>query len=402
MPRFLLVPSNNSLSHIAKALAIEEALRERGHEVCLAVGEGNRSFAAGCPRVAVLPDIQEADGSGFPTPAWFRAPEAVRTCLEAERALIRDFRPDRVLGVFRFTLPISAHLEGVACDSLVCASMLPESPEVLGFAPGEPGREEQKQLLDNFFRYAGSRLSRALDPLGLPPVEDIRQLLHGERTFLWDLPDFAPLPDLPQIRRVGPIPWQGWPASPLDLEALAAPSEPLAVLSFGTCVGSRETLLLLIPALRRLGYRVLVAAGGQRSLLENLVRDPGVTFCEMAPMHRVLPLTSLMACHGGQMTVFESLAQGVPVLVAPFQPEQAQSGVALERLGCGGRLVPPTLYGFSQTVYQRALEARGPEGLDRTIRGFLEASSLGTNLARVQTSLNQTRPIEDLCHGLES
>jgi len=402
MAKFLLVPSNNSLSHVAKALAIGEALRRRGHRVCLGVSEGSRGFAAPFAETALLPDLQETDGSGFPTPAWFRSPEVVRACIEAERQLIRRERPDRVLGIFRFTLPLSASLEGVPCDSLVCASMLPESSEVLGFAEGEPGREEQRQLLDTFFRYAGSRLGRALAPLGLPPVEDIRSLLHGERTFLWDLPEFAPLPEGPHLRRIGPIPWRGWTSSPLDLEALAASPEPLALLSFGTCVGSAEAVQLLVPALRRRGYRVLVAAGGQRKLLEGLPSDTGVTLCEMAPMHRVLPLARLMVCHGGQMTVFESLAQGVPVLVAPFQPEQAQSGVALERLGCGGRLVPPTPFGFSPMAYTRTLKSLGAEDLDRAIRKPLEDPGLGASLERVRGRLAETRPLEQICRELEA
>lgn len=398
MPKFLLVPSNNSLSHIAKALALEEELTRRGHEVCLAVGTRHAAFLEHLGRpFRLLPDIQEIDGSGFPTPEWFRNPERLRNCIQAERQLLREFRPDRVLGIFRFTLGISAQLEGIPCDSLICACMLPESPEVLGFATEDPGLEEQRTLLDTFYRYAGSHLGRSL---GMAPVGDIRTLLHGERTFLWDVPEFAPLPGLPQVRRVGPFSWRGWPTSPLDLDFLQGGSEPLAILSFGTSVGSSEVAERIIEALRRLGYRVLVAAGGQGALL-NGPADPGVIRAAMVPMHRVLPMASLMVCHGGQMTVFEALRQRVPVLVIPFQPEQAQNGVALERIGCGGRLVPPTRYVFSSGVYLRAIGELGPSGLERAILKPLEAPKLGESLARFQGILDRTSGVAGICDGLE-
>ncbi|WP_005036017.1 glycosyltransferase [Holophaga foetida] len=398
MLRFLIVPSNNSLSHLGKALALEEALVRRGHKVLVAVGEAHapRLRAMG-RRAAVLPDIQEADGGGFPTPAWFRNPEHIRACVLAERQLLREFRPDRALGIFRFTLGLSARMEGIPCDSLICACMLPESPEVLGFAADEPGLEEQRAMLQTFYRYAGSRLSRSL---GLEPLADIRSLLHGERTFLWDVPEFAPLPELPQVKRVGPLSWRGWPPSPLDLEALRKGPEPLAVLSFGTCVGSAEVAEQVIGALRRLGYRVLVAAGGQEALLEG-PPDPGVIRAAMAPMHQILPMASLMVCHGGQMTVFEALGHRVPVLVIPFQPEQAQNGVALERIGCGGRLVPPTPYVFSQGVYLRALGGLGPKGLERAIRERLETPGLAGSLARFQGILASSPGVAGICEGLE-
>jgi len=393
--KFLLVPSNNSLSHIAKALALDTALTRRGHEVTLAVGAHQAPFLAAQDRPCrILPDIQEADGSGFPTPAWFQAPERLQAVVQAERALLRELKPDRALGIFRFTLGISARLEGVPWDSLICACMLPETQEVLGFAPGDPGREGQEQLLRTFYRYAGSRLGRSL---GMAPVEDIRALLHGERTFLWDVPEFAPLPALPWVERVGPLFWRGWPTS---MGRLPEGSGPLAVLSFGTCVGSAEVAEPVIGALRRLGFRVLVAAGGQTSLLEGPA-DPGVVRAAMVPMEKVLPLASLMVCHGGQMTVFEALSHRVPVLVVPFQPEQAQSGVALERLGCGGSLVPPTPYLFSSGVYLRALEGLGPGGLEQAIRRHLEVPGLPASLARFQALLARTPGVERICDRLE-
>ena len=103
--RLLLVPGNNSLSNVAKALAIQEALTARGHEVRIAVSHKRRLFlkALGYDHY-ILPDIQESDEAGFPTVNWFNRPQGTVDCIKAEVKLLREFKPHRVLGIFRFTL----------------------------------------------------------------------------------------------------------------------------------------------------------------------------------------------------------------------------------------------------------------------------------------------------------
>lgn len=73
--RFLLEPCNNTLSHIAKCLAVRDCLQARGHEVFLAVAPSRVPFldGLGVPH-AVLADIQEADGGPSPSIASRRLP----------------------------------------------------------------------------------------------------------------------------------------------------------------------------------------------------------------------------------------------------------------------------------------------------------------------------------------
>lgn len=358
--KFLLIPENNSLSHVAKCLAIREALTGRGHEALLAVSRKGSGFLRrlDIPH-EIVPDIQGEGEAGFPNIHWFRNPRVLAECIETEAELIARWRPDRLLGVFRFSLKAAAQLAGVPCDSLLCGSMLPEMPETLGFADDETDRDRQGLYLDTFFRYAGARMSRALTGLGLNPVTDIRELLKGERTFLWDTPDFQPLPEIAGTTHVGPIFWDQWPRDrPESSTARGTDSEPLAVVAFGTCVGSVDVARRLVRLLLDMGFRVLLAAGGQTALLDLMPAEPRLTTCCFAPLNQVLPQASLLVSHGGQMSVFEALQHGVPVAVMPFQPEQAHNGVCLERLGCGRRLVGPTPFLGNSEVYLKALAAR--------------------------------------------
>ena len=122
--KFLLVPGNNSLSHVAKCLSLSDALQARGGEARVAVSRQHSAFLRQLGvEHAVLPDIQETDESGFPSVAWFRDPGQIIESIAAELKLISEYRPDRVLGVFRFTLKTSARLAGVPCDSLICGCM---------------------------------------------------------------------------------------------------------------------------------------------------------------------------------------------------------------------------------------------------------------------------------------
>ena len=107
--KFLLEPCNNTLSHVAKCLALREVLVARGHQVLLAVLAGRARFLdrMGVGGYEMLPDIQEADAGPSPSFAWVR-PARVEACIRAEVELLRRLRPDRVLGVFRFTGPLSA------------------------------------------------------------------------------------------------------------------------------------------------------------------------------------------------------------------------------------------------------------------------------------------------------
>lgn len=401
--KYLLVPENNSLSHVAKALAIREALMARGHEALVAISAKRAWFLQqmGIPH-AVLPDLQETDGSGFPSVEWFRKPQTITESVEAELRLLRQYRPDRVLGVFRFTLKAAARLAGIPYDSLVCGCMLPGASEALGFAPGEAGSERQREFMAGFFRYAGLRLSQGLAPFGLPAIEDCRQMLVGERTFLWDFPGFMPLAQDPSqgVFHIGPIPWNRWPYDGREWERLETGGRPLAVVSFGTCVGDAEGAIRLVRILGRLGYHVLLTAGNRLELVERLGAKPWLTVCEFAPLHRLLPQVKLLISHGGQMSIFEAMAHKIPVAVMPFQPEQAHNGVCLEHLGCGRRLVPGRPFLGDPTIYLEALAQRGDGELEETITALTEAEREG-DLAAAAKNLERYRGVDDLIPMLE-
>ncbi len=408
MSRFLLEPCNNTLSHIAKCLALRRKLEERGHEAFLAVSSARAGFLdrIGEDRYFILPDIQEANAAPLPGFSWFR-PEHFAACVRAEADLLRDLCPDAILGVFRFTGPCSAALAGIPYDSLTCGAMTPACLDTLGFEKKEPGEEKQAQAL-RFFRTAcAKRLAPAFDSLGLPPVDDIWKLLTGRRTFLWDYPEFQPLPPTNGFHHIGPILWTNWPKQDARYDSLATLRAPVAYVAFGTGSVPAGWQEHLVQTLWRMGYSVALALGGQTEagaeIGKKLPADPQrLAMFEFIPVELALPHADLLVCHGGQGLVFEALRQRIPIFVLPMQPEQSQNGVCLERIGCGKRLLRGTVFGDYATDFDSAFLSRPETELAEEMQSFLGDSGLSARLHLAAAHLARYRGTDSLAEFMET
>lgn len=386
--KFLLIPGNNSLSHVAKCAAVEAALTRRSHCAHIAVSKQYSGFLKRLGLAHfILPDIQESDGGALPSLVWFRLPDLLKTCIRAEIELLKAFRPDRVLGVFRFTLKVSTAILGIPYDTLACGCMMPDMGEVLGFGPGEAKAADQALYLENFFKFAARKMNIAMDRLGGEPVEDIRDMLVGERTYLWDYPQFMPLPNLQGRYHVGPLNWSQWPAICAPPDPFSKNDRPLAVVSLGTRPSSRSVVVKAVRCLLACGYNVLVACGGQSKLMGILPENPRVRCWRFAPLDSVLCQADLMVCHGGQMTIFEALLRRVPVLVIPSQPEQAHNGVCVERIGCGRRLAPSIAFKGDPQAYANAFQTQTDDEIIEKIKQSTAGVDMDMGLTRAQKYL---------------
>ncbi len=400
--RILLIPENNSLSHLAKCLTVRESLILRGHEVFLAVSGSRASFLTerNIPH-EVITDIQETDGAGLPTVEWFKKTDAITRAIKDEVGLFKRCHPDRILGVFRFTTRASARLVGIPYDSLICGCMLPESDNALGFFDDEEDAPFQRTILNGFYRYGAARLSTVLKSFGLDGIDDMRDMLHGERTFLWDFPEFFSLPDDADVIHVGPVSWNGWPGDNINERLIGDIPQPLAIVSFGTCMQDTAVTRRITNLLGRMGYFVILAAGGQDGIVNAVTPSPSLLVCRFAPLEKLLPKASLLVTHGGQLTIFEALRHQVPVAVVPFQPEQAHNGVCLERIGCGMRLVPPVTFQGTSRVYAERLAEMSDSLIMAKILALTESKETAGNLAAMKAVLETYRGAEAIADAME-
>ncbi|WP_155310106.1 glycosyltransferase [Desulfosarcina ovata] len=398
--KLLLVPGSNSLSHVAKCAALEKILTSAGHSVLIAVAREHAGFLR---RLAlphsILPDIQEADGAALPSLNWFRSPDLLQHCIKTEIDLLKSYRPDRVIGVFRFTTKVSTAVLRTAYDTLACGCMMPEMTEVLGFGSGGEKSAEQSLYLDNFFRFAARKISMVMASFGLEAVNDLRELLVGDRTLLWDFPEFMPLPKRLNRFYIGPLSWHQWSdGAPVSVPP-ASDGHPRALICLGTRRPDQAVVEKATRCLLACGFDVTIACGGHRQLMDRLSPTHRVQTCLFAPLDQLLPDASLIVCHGGQMTVFEALKHRVPVLVIPSQPEQAHNGFCVERIGCGRRLSDPVAFKGDPRAFVQAFNRQSDiEVMEKIVHPALNGD-LTIGLAKAQHCLQHydaTRIIADL------
>jgi UDP:flavonoid glycosyltransferase YjiC (YdhE family) len=400
--RFLLFPGSNSLSHVAKSLGVRDILLHKGHEVLIATIIRHSSFLRKCciPH-EIIPDIQESDNASFPTIFWFKKPERIIECIRAEEKLINQYKPDRVLGIFRFTTKMAARIACVSYFSLICGCMLPESKDVLGFMENEAGIEKQKENLDYFNRYMTEKFNKALQELGLEGLSNIKQVFKGERTFLWDFREFLPLLLPNDVTYVGPVQWDNWPEGDLDISSFIKKNSRLAVVSFGTCTNGGSSCGRITNILADLGFRVLQVGGGDNARSGFFSKSRNITVTSYVPLNRILPHARILISHGGQLTLFEAIQHLLPSLVMPFQPEQAHNGVCMERIQCGKRLVTPQVFRGNSQVYIDALNKMSDEEIRSKIRSVMDNNSISNQLKKMADIVNGYRGAEQVAMMLE-
>jgi len=130
------------------------------------------------------------------------------------------------------------------------------------------------------------------------------------------------------------------PLDPLLEARIAALPRPRVYVSLGSFMSARSDVLRRIAAaFRDEEVSVILAAGVSGSELCDL-EHPRQLVRGYLPQVGVLPLCDLVVCHGGNNTVTESLAAGVPLLVGPFSSDQFAGAEDVRRGGVGDAFDP--------------------------------------------------------------
>jgi MGT family glycosyltransferase len=329
MGRFLFVSLPLS-GHVHPLAAVSAALTDRGHDVLWAGSERFLRPVLG-PDAAIAPIPLRAHrgqaelGMAAAKSRWdgYIVPHARITLPAIERA-VADFRPD-VLVVDQHAVAgaVAAHRAG-----LPWASMAPTTMELT-----RPYR-----ALPKVEAWLQGRLAAIWTAAGMPgaPPHDLRFSPHLLIAFTGtaltgplDRPGNAVLvgPALAPRPPDTSFPW-GW-LDPGRRQVLVT----VGTLSMDTARGFYERA---IEALRPLGDRlqaVLVAPDGT-------VPDPPehVLVRPRVPVLELLPRLDAVVSHGGLNTVCETLAHGVPLVVAPIKGDQPINAAQVVAAGAGRRV----------------------------------------------------------------
>lgn len=330
--KIVVFPLTWVLAHVGRTVEIGKELRRRGHEVVYAGAEpGHPSSRLG-----------HAGKNGFrivhvKEPAWHWAWE----------------RFQRYGGAVSF-MDFLRHQRWAPLDEIVADIVRvtqEESPDLIlgdasigvttaGHILGVPAAGVLNAYNARFFRkwsiYRG--IIRSMNALYWAPIRarvyaqhgvrptDAIELLRNTPLLSPDLPELhKPLAEYPHWHAVGPLISE--PPFPLpDWYGELNDGTTNIYVTMGSTGLLEPMLTRCYEALGRTPYRYVVTTGGQMSREAMDAAPPNFRFAQYAPGSAILKHCAAMVFHGGNGTMYQGLAAGVPMLALPSHLEQ--------RVGC--------------------------------------------------------------------
>ena len=359
--KFVFFPLGWVVAHVGRTVEIAKVLRSRGHEVVFA-GEDpahprsklDQAQAAGFSVVQVKePRLYWAwdrfHDYGWPVAVWdslrLHRWAPLDVILEDIIRVCREQEPDLILGDSSTGVSSAAHILGIPAVGVMNAY------NAYFLRPWSPYRF----LIRSWDGLLLSRIrGRVYKRHGVRQVNAI-ELLESIPLISPDLPEFhEPHGTFPNWHAVGPIISE--PPVPLpDWYGELADGTPNVYITMGSTGLLEPVLRRTYAALAQMPYRFVVTTGGQVTE-ETIVMAPGnFRFTTYAPGSKILERCLALIFHGGNGTMYQALAAGVPMIALPSHLEQEVCARILKRHGFGLKLSPrritgPQLVGAIETV----------------------------------------------------
>ncbi|MGD0700087.1 MAG: nucleotide disphospho-sugar-binding domain-containing protein [Trebonia sp.] len=336
MSRFLIVTLPLD-GHAHRAVAVADALGARGHEVAWC---GSNAYFGPllAPEAILFPTgtrlFRDQAGHGITAlkSLWqqYVIPMARFTLPAVDRA-IGEYQPDVVL-VDQHALAgaLAAHRHGLPWATLITQAMelthpLAVLPRVDAWIRAQLASFCRDVADDVAGDIAGEAGGGRLDLLFSPylVIAFTTSAVTGERPF----PDHFALVGAAMLDRPGTFGWD-----------LLDPARRKVVISVGTLATG-----LAADFYQRAAAAVAPLSGTVQAIIAGppeLVPDPpgNVLMVPWVPMLALLPRLDAVISHGGMNTVSETLAHGLPLVIAPIRHDQPVVASQVARAGAGIRV----------------------------------------------------------------
>lgn len=340
----LVIGDSISLAHVGRAMVAARLLRSAGCRVTFATGPAHLALARqeGFEPREIYCEPPERALAAIRRGSHIFDLATVDRYVAADLKLLESEAPDWVVADFRLSLNISCELARMPYWNILNGHMTkyycaPQSPpETFPLT-----RLLGKRLSRRFFpalkrqvlRYYAYHFNRSRKRRGLRPAGDIFAIMESPyANLIADLPELIPCAGAPpHMRYIGPLVWEPSVPEPEWLELLdrSRPSVYVTMGSTGEAGAFRRTLTALIDA----GFQVLCTTGG---LLDQVPQ--GVFAARYARGSALARRSVATVCHGGSLTIYQSLGAGAPVIAIPTFHDQEINAERLEATGLGARL----------------------------------------------------------------
>jgi UDP:flavonoid glycosyltransferase YjiC (YdhE family) len=372
--RILFLAEGATMAHFVRLLALAEALDNTQYDIHFYAPVSfsghlrNKPFSIGelhtMPGERFLRNI--AKGSPmFPA-------DVLREYVKQDRELIRNLKPDLVVGDMRLSLPISARLEGTMYAVMINAywspyakrrSIIPELPLTRIIPPKllGPAYKFTEPLAYALHVRQMNRVRKEFGIATLAP--DLRAMYtDGDHVLYADVPEFVPTSGLPKNHHyVGICQWTPATPKPEWWESMLRDAKPKVFVSLGSS-GPVKVLPALLKALSNLPVSVVLATSGREMAAASATYAAG-----LLPFTETAATSSVVVSHGGSGGLYPAIAAGTPVLGIPSNADQHLSTAFLKDSGAGlGVRVEEASEGRLQRALERLLaEPRFKQAAER-------------------------------------
>jgi len=392
--KIILFPLGCLLSHVGRLTEIGKELRKRGHEVVFG-GE-----APSHPRTKLYipqqqgfrlvyakePDYRYAwdrfEKYGWLATAWdlFRhrhwAP--LDEILEGHVQLIHREKPDLVVGDATISVSTAAHIAGIPAAGVMNLYAWQFISPASIFTP----------MIHTWDALELSRLRRRVyRKYGKKQVNALR-LLKNILVIAPDLPGlYDPPTGWPKWQPVGPIYSEVDAPLPEWYDELDD-SIPNVYVTMGSTGLLDAFLRRTYEDLAKAPYRFLVTTGGQVAEETVAMAPPNFRIATYAPGSKLLERCQAMIFHGGNGTMYQALAAGVPMIALPSHLEQKVCFRPAIKHGFGLEFSPRRVR--ANTLLKALDEIIHDEGYRQAAHQFSQPIHEANGVARAADVLEQT------------
>ena len=342
--RILWVAEAVTLAHIARPLAALRHADPTRWQSIVACDPRARRYVEGA-RAEFRP-LSSIEPARFLAALRRGAPvydlDTLRAYVAADLALLRETRPDLVIGDFRLSLAISARVAATPYATLASACWSPRyrppswpvpALSLTTALPLPVASALFRLARPQAFRKHADPVNRLRREFGLAAIEgDVRDVYtDADQVLYTDVPELFPLDAMPSNARfVGPALWEPPTSTPWSWPARGERS-PRIYVTLGSS-GAADLLPRIVEAVGAMPVSALVSTASRAHALPGL-RNVGVS--DLLPGLDVARSADLVVCNGGTVSCYQALVAGVPVVAIPSNLEQFLTTQAIERAGAG-------------------------------------------------------------------
>lgn len=393
--RVLFFAEGATLAHVGRPLVLARSLQTQGYEVVFCrpatyewITRGE-SFEVLELRCQAPDEFARRLDQGQPLYDL----NTLSSYVEEDRELIRQVRPDLIVGDFRLSLSVSARLEGIPYATICDAYWSPEAPlkpilpalPVTRFAPVPIAQAVFSLIAPIVFRLHAAPMEALHRAHGLPGLNhDLRRCYTDADLRLFANPQ-ALFPDVrthPGAAFLGPVAWSPTAMLPDDFPE----GKDLVYVSMGSS-GKLNVLSGLFKALSRFGNPVVVTTAGRK--IPPFPKDSRIRLYDFLPGPATIARARLVICNGGSPTTNQALVAGTPLLGIPTNMDQFLNMRAIESYGAGlsvraDRATAVSLGDALETLLGRPNHAERAAFLACSIKGVDPALAFATHLSALR------------------